>query len=503
MVVISALVHALAFPPWNLSAVAFVAIVPFLVAVRGLRPRAAALVGLLWGSVAIWGVAYWVAGALTFYYEQPWWFGVLFCVVGCMILWGTYYAAFAAFAAWVMSRTRGLVRVAVLTAAWVTCELGRATLLTGEPWMLLGYALTPHPPLIQIADLGSVYLLSALVFLVNASFAEVMIAGRRGVAAIAVAGAAIVATLAYGHVRTPDASAPSATVRVAVVQGNNDLGAQWSAEHYGRGLDTYLRLSRDAVRDTGASMLVWPESAVTFFLPEEAGLRAAIDRLLVQTNTELVLGGPHLDGTDPAVPRFFNSAFTMVPGAGITSRYDKTHLLPFAEYFPLRFIEFLRRRFERVRVFSAGGPTRLLPTRLGPAAVVICFEAIFPELVRARMAAGARVLVNLSNDVWLGAGAGAAQHAAMVTLRAVENRTWVVRATTTGISGLIDPHGRWVARSDTNVAAVLAADVEPLRVDTLYERYGNAFAYACVGTVIVAAICLARTRPEGTDRKRS
>ena len=170
------------------------------------------------------------------------------------------------------------------------------------------------------------------------------------------------------------------------------------------------------------------------------------------------------------------------------ARYDKERLLPFAEYFPLRFIDLLRRRFDRVRAFTPGAAATLLPTRLGPTAVVICFEAVFPELVRARMRAGAVALVNLSNDAWLGSGSGPAQHLAMVVPRAVENRTWVVRATTTGISAVIDPFGRVLEQTSPSTAAVLEAAIVPLRVDTFYERWGDWFAWLCAGLVAGALV---------------
>jgi apolipoprotein N-acyltransferase len=132
-----------------------------------------------------------------------------------------------------------------------------------------------------------------------------------------------------------------------------------------------------------------------------------------------------------------------------------------------------------VLFFTPGAGAALLDTRLGKAAVAICFEADFPELVRRRMREGAEVLINLSNDVWLGA-VGQRQHLAMVTLRAVENRTWVIRATTTGISAVIDPFGAVRARTDTFTEAVLDARVVPMRVETIYERYGDVFAFGCV-----------------------
>ncbi|MGH7786841.1 MAG: apolipoprotein N-acyltransferase [Candidatus Binatia bacterium] len=480
LILLSAALHALAFPPWNVVPLAFVAVVPFLIAIRGLSPRRAALAGHLWGSAAIWGVGYWVADALTFYYQQPWWFGLLFCLVGCQILWGLYYALFAAGASFVLPRLSPVWRPAATAALWVACELARARLLTGEPWMLLGYALVPNVRLIQAADLGGVYLLSFVAIFANAALAELLLAaaaarGRLAPRLLAPPLVLLAVAFGYGTLRLGEQFPHDPPLRVAIVQGNGDLGSQWRPELYGAGLELYTRLSRDAARAEPPDLLVWPESAVTFFPAHEPGYRAALADGLRGIGAELILGAPHHEqGAD-----YFNSAFHVHADGTIAGRYDKVHLLPFGEYFPLRFLDFLRRRFERVRTFTPGDDRVLLDTRAGPTAVVICFEAIFPEIVRDRMAAGATLLVNLSNDVWLGRGVGQAQHLAMVVLRAVENRTWVVRATTTGISAFIDPWGRIQAASRMNEEAVLSATVTPQRIPTLYERIGDLFAYAC------------------------
>lgn len=484
LVIASAGLHALAFPPWDFTPIAFVAIVPFLYAIRDLRPWQAALLGHLWGSAAIWGVASWVPSALVFYYQQPWWFGVLFCLIGCQILWGFYYAFFAACTAWL--RPKGFVlRPLVLSALWVTCELGRAQLLTGEPWMLLGYALSPHPMLIQAADLGGVYLLSFVVIFINASLAEILTAPATTVRSVLQISATpvllILALMAYSQLRLSQPLPLAPSVPVDVIQGNNDVGTRWRSEFYGAGLERYLKMSLAAARKTRPEIIVWPESAVTFFLAYEPDYLKVVGKLLEATGADLIVGSPHHDGaTDERDPNYFNSAFYMTSEGELTSRYDKTHLLPFAEYFPLRFIEFLRRRFERVRYFAPGNGKQLLATRAGSAAVVICFEAIFPEIVRAQMRQGAKLLFNLSNDVWLGRGAGAEQHLAMVVLRAVENHTWVIRSTTTGISAIIDPHGRITAQTKQFEPAVLDGRVVPMQVDTPYKHFGDVFAYLCV-----------------------
>jgi apolipoprotein N-acyltransferase len=279
-------------------------------------------------------------------------------------------------------------------------------------------------------------------------------------------------------------------LRVTVVQGNSDLGIQWREEFYGAGLDLYARMSREAATQFTPDLLVWPESALTFFLANEPSHLASIASLLRPIGADLIVGAPHQENRGA---RFYNSAFYVTADGRLTSRYDKNHLLPFAEYFPLRFIGLLRRNFERVRYFTPGDGRTLLQTRAGPVAVVICFEAIFPEIVRAQTREGARILFNLSNDVWLGRGVGQAQHLAMVVLRAVENRLWVVRATTTGMSAVIDPVGRIRTQSALDMEAVLNAKIAPLQVGTFYKSFGDVFAYACV-VAACAFIVIGRRR---------
>ncbi len=491
----SAGVHALAFPPWDLSPVAFVALVPLLLCVRELSPGRAAAAGCLWGSAAIWAVGGWVAPAIAFYYQQPWWFGVLFCAVGCVLLWGAYYAAFAAAGSWLWRRTRAPLRPILLAALWVSCELARARVVAAQPWMLLGYSLSPVPLLVQGADVGGVYLLSFVVALTNATLVEAMTAPFAAARRLVPAVSALALLIAYGGwrlVRPLDGGPP---VRVAVVQGNNEIRTQWRSEFYGQGLDRYLRLSRD-VAASRPRLLVWPESAVTFFLEEEPAYRSHVARVLSALDAELLVGGPSRRTAGDGGVVNYNSAFLMDGAGDIQARYDKVRLLPFAEYFPLQFIGFLRRHFDAVRDFGAGNDVVLLPTVAGRAAVVICFEAIFPELLRDHVTRGAELIVNLSNDVWL-AGPGAVQHLRMVQLRAVETRRWVIRATTTGVSAVIDPLGRERTRAPADTEAVLTALVQPLSVTTPYQRFGDAFAVGCVLVTLVAATVLSRRRAVG------
>jgi len=509
-ILLSAALYTLAMPPWDLTPLAWIALVPLLYALRDLSPRRAALAGLLWGVAMIWGIGHWVPVALSTYWGQSPWFGLGFAMTGAVIFVGTYGAGFAASATWFARRCRGVSCAVLLAALWVSWEVARGRFLSGDPWLLLGYALAPWPRWIQIADLGGVYLVSFVVAFVNAAIAEsldlwrcapLLRSGdgpgarsrwRHAVRLLAPAVLMAIAVYGYGLWRLQLPLPESPAVPTMVVQGNNRDAAQWRPGFYGHGLEDYIHLSEQAAARLHPQVIIWPEAAVTMFLAHEPRFQAPIRQLLRDTGAELIVGAPHYDDTDPAIPRFLNSAFH-VTADGIDGRYDKVHLLPFAEYFPLRTIAFLRRSFERVRIFTQGGEAALLDTRFGPTAVVICFEAIFPDLVRERMARGGRVLVVLSNDVWLGDYAGPWQHLGMVRLRAVENRTWVLRATTTGVSAIIDPFGRIRAHSELFAPDVLHAAVVPQQIETLYKRLGDWFAWVCVVLSIAAALLVGRS----------
>lgn len=482
-VVLSAGAYCAAFPPWSLSPLAWVALAPFLLALRGLSPGRAAGVGFLWGTLTLSGIGYWVPGAMSFYWEQPFWFGFCFALGVAFVFMGSYFALFGAAHVRIERRWGPGARPWLVAALYVTCELARANLLTGHPWLLLGYGLVPHVAFIQLADLGGVYAVSFVLALTGALVADAV--ARRRARPLAVAVAVVAGVWGYGAIRLGMPLPSEPVVPVMVVQGNVDLGSQWREELYGEGLEQYLRLTSAGVATSRPQLVVWPESAVTFFLADEPLYAGLIGQLLQAHGADLIVGGPRKEG-EPA--RFYNSAFYLTPAGGIAGHYDKVHLLPFAEYFPLRTIELLRRRFERVRWFTAADEPAMLHTRFGDVATLICFEAIFPDVVRRQTAAGASLLLNLSNDGWFGPTAGSDQHLTMVALRAVENRLWVVRSTTTGVSAIVDPFGRITARAPLFAAATLDADVVPMQVTTIYERVGDLFAWLCVAATVVALV---------------
>ena len=480
--ILSAVLYGLAFPPHRMRALGWLALVPLLLAVRQARLRTALGLAWVWTIVAAAVVGSWFPTSIAGYYQQGAPTGIAFFVGVTSAMAAIEYMAFAACYR-ILARRPGPLLPLLTAAAWVAAELGRVRLHTGNPWALLGYSQIGLLPLMQVADLAGVYGMSFTLAATNAALAELWAARRnatrRGPALGGVlATAAVVALVfAYGELRLRSALASATPVTmVGLVQGNLDVGSQWREDFYGQNLDTYVDLTDQLLHEAGPAVVFWPENALTFFLADEPLYRAVIGRVLSASGTQLVTGGPRASGAIER--RYYNSVFLLSPAGEILATYDKQRLVPFAEYFPFARLDFLRRHFARVRVFTAGDAAPLLPTAIGPAGVTICNEAMFPDVAAARVRAGATYLVDPANDTWLSPDFSEQQFD-IVVLRAVEQRRWLVRASTSGPSAIVDPLGRIPVRTGYFTRTVVAGGITPRTELSLYCRVGDLFALAC------------------------
>jgi apolipoprotein N-acyltransferase len=276
-----------------------------------------------------------------------------------------------------------------------------------------------------------------------------------------------------------------------VLQGNIDQGVKWSNAWRARTFGIYAQQTRDAVAQ-GARLVVWPETALPGALEAEPSLREDVQDLAREVGAWLVVGGVGLSFAPDGEPRaYFDSGFVLAPDGEITDRYDKTHLVPFGEYVPLRgllglFVRSVARgiapadvmpgeRVRSVRVAPEGGDGF-------PVGVAVCFELLFPDLVRRFAADGAEMLLGITNDAWYGRTGAPYQFLAITALRSVETGLWTARAANTGISAFIDPSGRVRQQTPIFEQGLLVADVprhpNP-REATLYVRFGDVFAWTC------------------------
>ena len=487
--VLSGILLFLSFPKWNLGALAWFALVPLLFAAVRSGSLQAFLSGWLAGWVGFCGILYWMVP--TFMAAKvPGWLGVLSVglLAGYLAL---FSGAFAWSARWLHGRASAPAFAVLAAAAWVVLEAARGRLFGGFPWLLLGVSQWRAVPLIQVAEWTGVYGVSASVALVNA-FLFLAVSRRRPDRLLGLMIAAVLAADLWLLRRSSDRP-DEGGIRVAVLQGNIDQYKKWDRSYVREILEVYSALSGEAASALAGMpeprLIVWPETAAPGWVPNEPWLTDWLGRTVRET------GCHHLVG---AVSREeggnYNSAFLIAPDGGIRARYDKIHLVPFGEFVPFQeVLGGMIAVLNDLGGFESGRESQVITVPGAAFGVSVCYEMIFPELIRRQPGAGARFLVNVTNDGWYLDTAAPEQHFAMNVLRAVENRRAVVRAANTGISGVIGPEGRVESKSVLGRREVLSAPVPFRSETTFYSRHGNAFAGAC-GLLLAAAVPAIRNK---------
>ena len=191
--------------------------------------------------------------------------------------------------------------------------------------------------------------------------------------------------------------------------------------------------------------------------------------------------------------KYYNAAVLIKSNGSAGGVYRKMHLVPFGEYVPARRVFFFMSRIvQAVSDFSAGDTADVLPVDGHLVSTAICYEIIYPNLVRQFTSAGSELLTTITNDSWFGATSAPYQHFAQASMRAIENGRFLVRAANTGISGIVDPYGHVIARTGLYEPAVVVGDARFLKGTTIYARTGDVFAYAC--TVLTALLLIVAMR---------
>jgi len=495
---LSGVLLALSFPRFDLAPLAFVALIPLLVGLDGVPALQGTYLGIIAGAVFSLMSIPWVVHTMTAYGGLPLPVGILLLVALSLYL--ALYVGVFAFGVTRLSPEGGLGYLVGAATLWVGLEYLRTFLLTGFPWNLLGYTQYRSLSIIQIASITGVYGVSFLLVLVNAAVAlaclHVRRSARQALMPVLGVGVLLIGTVVFGMGRRVSAEIPRREIRVSVVQGNIEQGIKWDPGFAGRTIAVYDRLTRRADRE--ADLIVWPETAVPFFLREGGPLTRRVLDLAMDVQAPLLVGSP--DRVSDASPRYYNSAFLISPAGEIVQKYDKMHLVPFGEYVPLSsLLFFVHKMAAGIGDFSAGEAFTVFETPKGRFGVLICFETIFPDQVRRYVLAGADFLVNITNDAWFGDSAAPYQHLSMAALRAVENGVYLVRAANTGISALVAPSGQILEQSDLFVEAVLSATMAPRSGGTFYTRRGDLFAW---GSVLISLLLLASRRRAGRKERR-
>ena len=498
------------FPRYDLGLLAWGALIPLHIALDGLsRRRQAFWLGWLAGIICSTGIMSWVVTAMNTYGKVPLVFsyGIMLLLTAYLGLYVGIYSAGVVWFRMLMPRY-GLFAAPCL---WVTLELLRTYVLSGLPWSLLGYSQYRQLDMIQIADHLGVYGVSFLIVLTNVALAELylwLMPLFRGFRPARlpwelVTTAAMLVGLSWAYstslITSEAMEGSKAALQVGVVQPNIDQAVKWDQAFREETLQRYDRLTESF--GYGVDLVVWPEAATPFIYEREPVYQLQLVAMANRASAPLLFGSPAVRFDPERKPFLLNSAYLLSPDGELLGRYDKQHLVPFGEYIPLKssLLFFLEKMVEGIGDFQAGpGPTILsfqlkesqggTPARRVKFGVVICYEVIFPDLVRRIASSGAEFLVTITNDAWFGDSSAPAQHFSMVVFRSVENHLAFARAANTGISGFIDPFGRIIVASPTFTQTALQAEIPVRQTKTFYSRHGDVFAYGCV--LISLLFCL-------------
>lgn len=471
-------VSVLAYAPFELYPLAPLALAVLAMAWQGASARRAALRGLLFGLGLFGFGVYWVYISLhTYGHASPAFAGL---ATALLIL---YLALYPTLAGYLLNRLwpqPGAIRwLLAWPALWLLLEWVRSWLLTGFPWLAPGYSQTSGPltglaPVVGVSGVGWAVLASAgLIVLIGRGY-------RRWLWLLLLA---LLWSGAWGLSQISWTTPAGVPLRVSLIQGNINQNQKWLSKNVDYTLNLYRRLS--AREAPGSNLIVWPETAIPMFLQDlDPHYLEGLRQLAKQTHTSFLIGAP---SGNAATGRYYNGVLALGDHPGF---YRKHHLLPFGEYLPMRWLFDLFRNYVEIPMadFTPGRLDQPLLHADGyKVGVSICFEAAFGEQIRQALPRAA-FLVNVSDDAWFGDSLAPAQHLQIDRMRALETARYLARATNTGITALIDPHGRIVASGPQFKVTVVNGTLVPLRGATPYVRFGDRPVLAFFAVVLLLAL---------------
>ncbi len=486
LALVAGLLLPFAFAPYDFPLLAVLAPAVLFYSWEGCTPRRAGFRGWLFGLGLFGGGVFWIRVSFTFSAVDPLVASLL--TAGFVAIMALYPALLGALLGTLSTSLARPLRLLVLwPAAWVLMEWLRGYLFTGFSWLQLGYSQIDTPlagwaPVLGVFGLGWMIALTAGVLLLCLSRRPPLLPVVLVI--LLWGGGAGLQSMRWSHASAPELS-------VALVQGNIPQQQKWLPQMRAPILERYVGASR---ANSDARLIIWPETALPGFAHRYADFLAGLGVEMQAQNTEILLGLPVWQREGK---RNLNAATVM---GGGTDFYYKRHLVPFGEFLPMADLlrPILRRLGAPLPDFSSGPDQPPLLAIAGmQAAILICYEVAFARDVLSALPAAA-FLVNISNDAWFGNSIGPHQHLQMARMRALESGRYLLRATNTGISAVVSPSGKVLARSPQFEFHVLRASLIPMAGATPYVRIGNApILIAALGLSLLATGWRLRDRREG------
>ncbi len=479
LALLSAVLLILSFPNFDLWPLAWIGLVPLLIVASRSHTWPTFFAGWLFGIVFFYCTCYWLTYSMINFGGFP--AGVAFAALlpGAIVI--GIFPAFCAFLLAKVSRKWGSRSLLLTPIVWAAFEWIRLQ-CTGQLWNALGYSQAYHPQLISPARFGGVYAVSFVIVLVNAAIAFAIIQRTRRSLLIAVAILFAVGMVLFATGATNRSSTSDSEAHVVAIQPNVPMTLVKSVTEMRQLTEHHFNVSAQALtnlpQDGKPRLVIWPESPMYFSYGSDQLLRERIASFAKQHRTFVLLNSQEVAPNDG----LYNSAVLINEEGRLVSQYDKIRLLPFGEYVPLpRWLPGAGLITAIVGDFTPGTEYRQMQIGQTRAGVFICIESAYPDIARQFTRGGADVLINISNDGYLGPTAVLRQHLANAVFRAVENGRPVLRVTNTGITAFIGPNGEVrdatpTYRPDVRVWSIGRSAVSP----TFYAWSGDLFVWICV-----------------------
>jgi apolipoprotein N-acyltransferase len=478
----------LSFPNFDIYLLAWIGFVPLLLAVaRRPSPGRALLLGWCLGTVFFYVTCYWLTYSMIHYGGLPTIVAYLFLVPGALVV-GVFPGLFALLMALAIRRW-GYGALLLAPALWTSLEWFRLG-VTGQLWNAIGYSQAFNPYLIQSAKWGGVYAVSFLIVAVNSIVAVLILRRTRWTSAGAALMAALLAFVIPGSLplhKTDTDFVPERRVNVVALQPNVPLNLFKSVDETKELLERHLSFSAkalDSYPESSTRLVIWPESPMNFTYASDPSFQELVARFARDNHTSLLFNSLEPAPNDGA----YNSALLINEEGRLISQYDKIRLMPFGEYVPLpQWLPGASLITGIVGDFTPGDEYTVMPFGDRQAGVFICIESAYPWIARRLAKEGAGVLINISNDGYLGPTAVMRQHLANAIFRAVENGRPLLRVTNTGLTAWIDKSGRIVDQTGGFEADVRQWSIVPdASRTTFYTRHGDLFVQVCAALTLLA-----------------
>ena len=490
---ISALLLFSGSPGPAIPALSWISLIPLFLFLHKISGKKALFTGWLAGIAYYLLMLYWVTISMETYGGLPPWLSVSGLIVLCIYM-GLYHGIFCLIIAHVLHK-EPLFPFWLAACLWVGLDYIRGFLFTGFPWMDAGYF---HylSPLRQLADLGGHHILTFLIILVNGVLyrfwqnrSTLITIHQTWPGLLCITAALIYCPVRLAQINRIIQHAP--TVQTGVIQGNIDQAVKWKKDHKLASVNTYIALTKTTLdTDHPPELIIWPETALPFYPSLDPIFYHVLAETVLQKNTpyELLCGAPHFEKKKDKKYDIYNAALLLHANKK-PEFYFKQHLVPFGEYIPFRSIlPFPKAIVESIGDFTPGIKPSILQSAHARLGVLICIEAIYPELARKQVTQGAEILANITNDAWFGRSSAPTQHLAMTIFRAIENRRALARSANTGISALVSPTGEILASTSLFTEATLVQSLPILHERTFFNHLGFLFPIFCLTSVILLFI---------------